>query len=57
MKDGRVQSRVVVPALMTNESTVVRPEFRTKGAVGIDVGCFALFIEKVVLSLLDVVAG
>jgi hypothetical protein len=42
---------------MTNEATVVRPEFRAKGAVGIDVGCFALFIKKVVLSLLDVVAG
>jgi hypothetical protein len=57
MKDRRVKLRVVVPTLMTNESTVVWPEFRSKGAVGIDVGCLALFIKKVVLSLLDVVAG
>ena len=57
MKDRRVKLRVVVPTLMTNESTVVGPEFRAKGAIGIDVGCFPLFIKKVVLSLLDVVAG
>lgn len=57
MKDRRVKLCVVVPTLMTNESTVVGSEFRAKGAVGIDVGCFPLFIKKVVLSLLDVVAG
>ena len=57
MKDRRVKLCVVVPTLMTNESTVVGPEFRAKCAVGIDVGCFPLFIKKVVLSLLDVVAG
>lgn len=57
MKDRRVKLRVVIPTLMTNESTVVWSEFRSKGAVGIYVGCFALFIKKVVLSLLDVVAG
>lgn len=57
MKDRRVKFCVVVPTLMTNESTIVRPKFGAKGAVGIDVSCFTLFIKKVVLSLLYVVAG
>jgi len=56
MKDRRVKFSIVIPTLMTNESTVVRPEFRSKSAIGIDVSCFALFIKKVVLSLLDVIA-
>jgi hypothetical protein len=57
MKDRRVKFCVVVPTLMTNESTIVRPKFGAKGAVGIDVSCFTLFIKEVVLSLLYVVAG
>lgn len=56
MKYCGVEFGIIIPAFMINESTVVSSEFGSKSSIEVYIHSFAVFVQQIILSSVDIVA-
>ena len=56
MQDGGVEFGIIISTLMINESSVISSELGSKGSIEINIHSFAVFIQKVIFSLVNIIA-